>query len=349
MVSVGVRRKPISLHKASRKSSLWRVSPEWSASLHDKGMTSSLDPDRPFSRAEALKAGISPGALRSKKFRTIFRGIHISASVAVTPQMRAEAALRVFDRTAYASHATAARLYRVPIPSLPEEHITVLRRNHRRIRSGIVCHEIGRQPLRISIVRNLRVSAPELMFAELSDLLDLVNLVVVGDDLVRRGLTSVAALRSSMGQVTGNRGVKARRAAAYVRDKVDSPMETRLRLLLVLAGIPEPKINLAVRNVDGEPLRRFDLSWPEVHVIVEYDGRYHIEREEQWESDLHRREEIDDNGWRILVVTSSGIYRAPEETLLRVWRLLKARKLPGLPVRLLDQWRPHFPGQPRAA
>jgi hypothetical protein len=90
--------------------------------------------------------------------------------------------------------------------------------------------------------------------------------------------------------------------------------------------------------------RRYDLCWPSVRVIVEYDGRHHIEREQNWESDLDRREAIDDDGWRILVVTGAGIYREPQRTVCRVWRLLRARRLPGVPRRPSDGWRPHFPG-----
>jgi hypothetical protein len=80
-------------------------------------------------------------------------------------------------------------------------------------------------------------------------------------------------------------------------------METRLRMLIVLAGLPEPQVNLTLRAGDGTPLRRYDLCWPEVRVIVEYDGRHHVEREEQWEADLDRREADDDDGWRTLIVT----------------------------------------------
>ena len=91
------------------------------------------------------------------------------------------------------------------------------------------------------------------------------------------------------------------------------------------------------------PLRRYDLCWPSVRVIVEYDGRHHIEREEQWEADLDRREADDDEGWRTLIVTGRGIYREPERTVNRVWRVLKARHLRAVPDRPRDDWRPHFP------
>jgi hypothetical protein len=115
-------------------------------------------------------------------------------------------------------------------------------------------------------------------------------------------------------------------------------------MLLVLAGLPEPAINVRIRAGNGAVLRRYDLSFPAARVIVEYDGRQHIERVEAWESDLERREAIDDDGWRILIVVASGIYRSPERTLQRVWRLLQSRGLEGVPARLGDEWRAHFPG-----
>ena len=62
------------------------------------------------------------------------------------------------------------------------------------------------------------------------------------------------------------------------------------------------------------------------------------------ESDLERREAIDDEGWRILVITSSGIYRDPGRTVERAWRVLRGRGLSGLPARPSDAWRAHFPG-----
>ena len=157
------------------------------------------------------------------------------------------------------------------------------------------------------------------------------------------------SLAAAAATLPGAAGRRAREAAAYVRPGVDSPMETRLRMLLVLAGIPEPEVNLTLRDVDGEPVRRFDLSWPGVKVVVEYDGRHHVVREDAWERDLDRRESMDADGWRLLVVTSRGIYAEPERTVSRVFDVLRARRLPSLPARPSDAWRPHFPGHRSAA
>lgn len=180
------------------------------------------------------------------------------------------------------------------------------------------------------------------LFVELADELSLVELVVAGDWMVRRHGVRLKDLGRATKQAAGRAGRLARTAARYVRARVDSPMESRLRMLIVLAGLPEPVVNVSVRVVDGEVERRFDLSWPEVRVIVEYDGRHHVERIEQWEADLDRREQIDDDGWRILVVVAAGIYTDPGRTVQRIFRLLRARGLEGLPARPSEDWRPHF-------
>ncbi len=302
-----------------------------------------FDTSRPFTRAEALAAGRDPSRARVGEFRRLFHNVYVDARVVVTPALRAEAALKLFDGRAFASHASAARLHRVPIPTIPDEHVTVLERRHRRRPLGIVPH-VNPAPTVVE-VGGVRASAPTQMFIELASLLGLVDLVVVGDHLVRQGKVSLRQLVDACEESRAPGAQAARRAARYVRERVDSPMETRLRMLIVLAGLPEPRVNLTLRDVDGSPVRRYDLCWPSVRVIVEYDGRHHIERVETWESDLERREAIDDDAWRILVVISNGIYGEPEHTLRRIWRLLRARRLPGVPTVLSDDWRPHFPGR----
>ncbi len=307
----------------------------------------SLDVRRPFTRAAALAAGVSAKTLRGPRFRSLLRGVFVDAMVPRWDEERIDAALALHDPSAFASHASAARLLGVPIPTSPDEHVTVLDPGHRRRREGIVCH-VAVDP-DVVTVRGRRCSSALAVFTELAASLDLVDLVVVGDHLVRRGLVTITELRDRVAVMPGRTGRHARRAASYVRAEVDSPMESRLRMLLVLAGIPEPEINHTIRDVDGERIRRFDLSWPGVKVIVEYDGRHHVLREETWERDLDRREWIDDGGWRLVVVTARGVYAEPARTVDRVFAVLRARGLPGLPARPRDDWRPHFPGHSSAA
>ncbi len=272
-----------------------------------------LDTRLPFTRAAAIAAGIPARAFRGDRFRQLLRGVYVDRDVPVTPRIRALAALALVAPSAFASHVSAARVYGVPVPALADEHVSVVDPAHRRVREGVRCH-VRPEP-QVRVVAGVRVSAPEQMFAELASLLTLVDLVIVGDHLVRQKRSTCQALVAACSQLPGAAGRHARRAAALVRARVDSPMETRLRLLIVLAGIPEPEVNLTLRNELGDPIRSYDLSWPSVRVIVEYDGRHHVERVEQWERDLERREQIDDDDWRILVVISNGIFADPGATV----------------------------------
>jgi hypothetical protein len=290
-----------------------------------------LDTGRPFTRAKGLANGITAKELRGPAFRRLLRGVFVAAAVPRWDEERIDAALVLFDESAVVSHASAARLLRLPVPSSPDEHFTVLDARLRRRREGVVCHVDP--AIDVTIHRGRRTVSTPTLFVQLAESLDLVDLVVVGDHLVRRGLTTRESLTGAAAESSGRVGRRAREAASYVRLRVDSPMETRVRMLLVLAGLPEPEVNLTLRDVNGEPVRRFDLSWPGVKVIVEYDGRHHVLREETWERDLERREWLDDDGWRVLVVTARGIYSDPERTVERVFRVLRARRLPGLPTR----------------
>jgi hypothetical protein len=303
-----------------------------------------LDTRRPFTRADAIAAGLDPRLLRGSRFRRLFRGVYVDATVLEGPQLRTEAALKLFKRGAFASHASAARIHGVPIPVLPDEHISVLTPDDRRANPGVRCHVAPRSS-QVMVRNDVRVSEYAQMFVELGTLLSLVDLVIVGDHLVRHNRLTVDRL-AEFCVCSRLPGAKAARlAASYVRARVDSPMETRLRILIVLAGLPEPEVNRTVRTIDGEPLRRYDLSYPGVKVIIEYDGRQHIEREENWEADLDRREAIDDDAWRILVVTARGVFREPERTVLRIRRLLAQKRMPGLIRTPRGDWRPHFPAR----
>lgn len=307
------------------------------------GGRTALDIRMPFTRAQALANGISDRELAGAGFQTLFRGVHLASDVEVTPPLVAVAALLLFPPDAHASHATAARVYRLPIPAIADEHVTVQRAADRRRRDGIRC--VVAADAQVRLLNGLRVSTPEQTFLDLGALLTLVDLVVVGDHLVRRGMVSRKRLVAFCGGASGRGAPQARAAAAFVRERVDSPMETRLRMLIVLAGLPEPVVNRTFGDEDGLEFRRYDLCWPEIRLIVEYDGRHHIERESQWESDLERRERIDDDRWRIIVVTSKGIYATPGLTVAKIHRLLLERRMPGTPKRPATAWRRHFPGR----
>lgn len=309
---------------------------------HPEGPDKGLDTRRPFTPAQAVAAGLDPGLLRSSRFRPVIHGVYVSSERIHDARLGVEAALVVHPPGAFASHVSAARVYGIPVPTYAEEHVSVFDEDDRRRRKGMVCH-IASPQARVLTVKGLRVSAPAQTFIELASMLTLVDLVVVGDYIVGQEWYTPAQLVAVCERSADQHAAVALGAARYVRDGVDSPMESRLRMLIVLAGLPEPEVNLKLRDEYGDVVRRFDLSYPDVRLLVEYDGRQHAEDPEQYDSDIYRREDLDRWGWRLVVVTSKGIYRKPEETLLRVHRALKERGATGLPARLSDAWRPHFP------
>jgi very-short-patch-repair endonuclease len=303
-----------------------------------------LDVRRPFTYAAAVAAGIRPAQLRSKKFRRLYHGVYISAEVKPSPIHKVQAALLIHPPSAFASGASAGRVYEAPLPAgLAEELISVFEHRDRRRREGIR-HRVVPRATPVLRYRGLPVSSPDETFVELAEQLTLVDLVVVGDYFVKKEWTTVERLASHANGPLGSNA--AARAARYVRAEVDSPMETRLRMLIVLAGLPEPKVNHRIYYADGRLRYRFDLSYPDLKTVVEYDGRQHRADLVQWDHDVERGEWLDDDGWRHVPVFSWGIYRRPDRTLERVVKALRERGCRELPRELSDDWRPHFPVRP---
>ncbi|GGK61720.1 hypothetical protein [Ornithinimicrobium pekingense] len=297
-----------------------------------------LDVTQPFTTQRALAAGLTRSVLASSRYRQIVRGIHVSAAV-TDVHAEARAALMVASvRSALVSHHLAARLYGAVVPDTPYLHVSVPPGAKRRRRDGVVVHHSARAAVRF---RQLPVTSPEDTFLDLAAHLHLVDLVVLGDSLVRKGRTTGDRLTGAAGAATG-RGVRlARRAAALVRPRVDSPMETRCRMLRVLSGLPELETDIRFHDEHGNLRRRLDAGDRRTRTAVEYDGRHHVERERQWEADLGRREELEDDEWRVVTLVSKDVYRTPGDTVARLERIFRRR---GIRVgRRSQEWRRYFP------
>ena len=260
----------------------------------------------------------------------------------ITEELRAQAALGVSPPASHVSHFTAARLWGGVVPDDPDVHVRVPGERGRTRRQGLKAHRsLGETPT--TRFRGLPISTPEQTFLELAALgLDLVALVVLGDSLIKAGRTTVLRLTEFLVDTSAQGALAARNAVRYVRENVDSPMESRLRMLLVLAGLPEPTINLILRNADGSWRRRFDMCFPDLKLIIEYDGRQHAGDTRQWQGDLRRREELDALGWRIIVVTADDLYHHPEDVLDRVREAMIDRGATGIRRRFKNDWRRYF-------
>ncbi len=307
-----------------------------------------FNPRTPFSRADARAAGIDEGRLRTPAYQRLFHDTYLCSSVAVTTELRAAAALTRTGPGAYASHHTAAELWGIPVPTDGLIHVTAVKSEGRNRRRGVLTH----QPLSVNgsiTVRNgVRLSTPPAVFCELAAVgLGLVDLVIAGDAMLRKSRATIDSLQRAVASMSGVGVRRARRALSYVRAGVDSPMETRLRMLLVLAGLPEARVNVILRDLAGEWDRRFDLCYEALKLIIEYDGEQHGELDQR-DADIHRREELERLGYTLIQVTSRGIYREPARTLRRVADAV--RESGGhVPGRWRPEWKQYFPGDAKAA
>jgi very-short-patch-repair endonuclease len=92
-------------------------------------------------------------------------------------------------------------------------------------------------------------------------------------------------------------------------------METRLRLLLVLAGLPRPEAQVSIRDDQGRFLGRPDLLYRVEHLAIEYDGGNHRDR---LADDNRRQNGLIGAGLRVLRFTASDVYGAPDAVVMQV-------------------------------
>jgi len=295
---------------------------------------------RPFLLAEAKSAGLTAQVLRGRRFRRLFCTAYVVASAPDSLATKVDALRLLLPPDALLSHETAALLRGLPIPPPDRLHVTVPPGVRGPRLAGVCTH---RGSPAASTREGRRLTAPADNFLELAETLSLVDLVILGDAMVGMDLLTCAELVDAVARTSRRRGVRmARRAAALVRPRVDSPMETRLRLLIVFAGLPEPTTNFTVRDGDGGWIGVVDLAYDAIRIAIEYHGDVHRGTPGKWRSDIAKAELLYRLGWRVIILTADDIYLRPAQTLRRVCEALVDAHHPGVPADLDPAWRQHF-------
>ncbi len=295
-----------------------------------------LPPGRPFTTQMALDSGVSPDALRTKRYRRLFRGVYVSADVEPDLFTWLHAALLLMPGDAVVSHVSAMALYDLSPPrrferlsfSTATPRVVKDRRIELHRRRGRLTHHVR---------HHLPVTGPDRTFVDCALRLTFVELVQLGDHLVHLGLTTPARLAeyAAARHLDGVR--RARRVVRWVREGVESPRETSLRLMLVLSRLPEPECNPEITDAAGRFLARADLVYWRWRIVVEYDGWHHERDAAQRAKDIRRRERLEAEGWRVIVVTS-GDFSDPRSIPWRVFVALRSRGYDGPGPVLNDSW-----------
>lgn len=295
---------------------------------------SDFDPFRPFLTEWARLAGVTKRELSGPAYRQIFRGVHISAVVPESLVVRSRAALLRASGRGLLSHETAAELW---VPSWPHDSDVHLAFSQgiKTIGEGIRTHRF-RYPMERWHRHGLPVTGPAMTFIHLAVRMDLVELVCFGDRLVARKAISPEELVQATLAWEGHGRRAAVAAARLVRERSESVPETQSRLLMVLAGIPEPVCNHPY-VVGGVQRYRLDLAWVEFKVALEYDGRWH-EEPGQRRKDKARRKEMRRNGWIIIVITARDLYDHPDSVVAEVVDALRTRGCLVTPDMAYQRW-----------
>ena len=200
---------------------------------------------------------------------------------------------------------------------------TVLRRRL----DGIGLHR-RQAPLRAQRIDGIPVLAPGRCLVDAAIMLSHLEIVRIADALVAAGLTTPERFAAyAWGRhLHGVR--RSRTNAGLVRERVRSFRETDLRLVLTLAGLPEPEVNADIFDALGNHLGCGDLVLRRWRIVLEYDGWYHERSAAQRRKDIARREALEADGWLVIVVVSGDLERLAN-LIGRVWRALVSRSYEG--------------------
>ena len=159
-------------------------------------------------------------------------------------------------------------------------------------------------------IKGVRVTTLHRTLLDLCAWLPAVEALVVLDMAITR--TSTKHLTRYADAVNGRAGASRLRRLAELAAPAESPMETRLRWLLIDAGLPIPEVQTDLYDCSGRFVGRADLYYSSAHLVVEFDGGIHRDR---LVSDNRRQNSLQQAGYRVLRFTSPDVYGRPNDVV----------------------------------
>jgi hypothetical protein len=294
---------------------------------------------RPFTVSKALAEGVGVGRLRGADLAAPFRGVRVKRERAGLLSELCAAYKQTMTEGQFFSHETAARIWAAPLARsfVPSDGIHVsstapVRAPRAR---GVHGHQASDSRLSIVLRHGMPVADPASVWLQLAAAgsLSLDDLIVVADHLVLvpelvdhadpRPFVTLDELRARVTEYSGRGARRARAALAHVRVGSESRQETKLRLAIVAAGLPEPELNVVLYNAAGKRLGRADKVYRRWRVIVEYDGQQHRTDSRQYDRDITRTEEFIRDGWFPVKIRKQQMAFGAAEAVRRVERALR--------------------------
>jgi very-short-patch-repair endonuclease len=249
-----------------------------------------------------VAAGVLTRAvLQGPRFRRLFPDVYVRADVEPDLTVRSLAAAVLIGEHGVLGGFSAAELLGASCGPL-DAPVEVIVAGRRRAPPGLVVR-VGDVP---SVERwcalGAAVTSPVRTALDLACHGSLVAAVVGVDALAHTfGFPPRDVIRCAYDH-PGRRGsARLPQVVRLANPLAESPMETRIRLAIVLAGLPAPQLQVPVGPY------RLDMAYPELMLGVEHDGREHLDQRRALR-DLDRQAYLTAAGWRIV--------RFPKEVVL---------------------------------
>jgi very-short-patch-repair endonuclease len=249
--------------------------------------------------ADRLRAGVCV---------RLFRGVYADGGVPVDDVLRIRAAAMSAGQHLVAVRESAAVVHGFGVLDASTVHLAGNVTEPARSQPGLVVHGMKLAPGEITTVEDVRVTNADRTVVDIARTLPATDALATVDAALRIGACTPESLANQTEQERRLRGiVAARRLVSLGNGLAESPMESRLRMRILDAGLPAPILQWQVVDRFGGFAYRLDLAWPKWRVGVEYDGAGHLDRARQ-RHDIARRTWLAHAGWTILWATDRDVY-----------------------------------------
>jgi len=276
-----------------------------------------------------LAAGLlTPAALRSSAWRRLYRGVYADAALPDSFGLRIRGAGLLIPPSAVFSGRTAAYLHGATalVESRTAVEVSVPPGAGFGPVTGLRVRQVALLTDEVSTVSQRLATAPVRTALDIARWEPAVDAVAALDVLLARGIVANSELAVAAESTTGRGSRCIRRAVDLADPRAESIPESRLRVLLALAGLPAVP-QFEVRDDNGRFVARVDLAYPEHRIAVEYDGAWHG-APGQLSKDRRRQNLLTAAGWRIVFVTAADMHDL-EALVAQLRALLGARATSG--------------------
>ena len=282
--------------------------------------------DRPFLGRQAVRGGrLTTYQLRTR-YRAVYRNVYVPNDATLTAASRARAAWLWAGGDAVLAGISAAAV--LGTKWLDGGEPAELIRSDRHCPAGVVVRSWHLSPDELCFIGGMRATTPARTAFDVGRMLPQNRAVPIMDALMKATNVKPADVLMVADARPGCRGVQCLRAAVELADQgAESPQESRVRLLLVKAGLPKPETQIEFRDRYGAVYIRVDMGWRQWKVAVEYDGVQHWTERRQRSWDIDRIAMLEAMGWVVVRVSAEMLSR-PHVIVERVKARLRAAGCP---------------------